>query len=971
MNHIPTSSPLSCTPSDRPEIRWWLAGGSHTDQTLLEALDELEALGFGGIEVLTMAEAAMDHSKFGWDSPAFAHSTRLLLEECTKRGMSFSFTSGPNWQPAVPGISPDSPAAAQELDFNCVFLPAGTVFQGILAPYDLSQDKNPREPFWPRTQRLIRVVAAQVAPGSDGRSVDLSSARGAGAFHKPGGSIQTTELVPGSSVDLTAKTRLLDGAVQLTWTPPVNGDYLIFSFWIHGTGQQAEASHTPAFVINHLALEGFAAQRDYWNAHIFTPEIRRLIRENGRVNFFQDSLEIRTSQYSGLFWSDGFLEEFKTRRGYDLTPLLPVIIQYNVGFLERWITHEDRIPRFQFAGTDRDALMRDVFQTQTELYMEHYLTPIRRWLNSLGVALRAQTSYGFPTVSFEVSEPISCVDIHETETFEMADEVDFYRLQSGAVHLTRKNIFSAETGATNGGAYYLTPQHYLDKFHRLFAGGINRIIFHGYAAKAGPSGAMQWPGYEALYFDTSDRWGLRHPAGVDLPVLTDYLTRMQHLLRKGTPKLDLAILNLSYSCVNVDFWYNAIGDSTGKLQDVFAWSDPGLREAGYTYEFFAPQYLEQSSIAAQDGRYDAGYTDYQAILVPQAYLPLSSAQSLLNLAQSGVPVLLVGPCGETPAYSGESPAELSQIMKQLRKLPNVASISNQSDAVQALHALGIHPRTELLAPSELMTFLRRDGENGILFCCNPTTEAISAPISIHGAWSVTLYNAWTDQTEPVPTTITGERTALSLSLAPGSARILLLHPAHEEGAAIAAVSQKPIFPELSPWTLTVEAWESGAQHTRTEETEYGRKEEVLFDTNKRRLSLTCTELKPWRDIPEIGETVSGIGFYQASFRLPEDWASGTPLNVQLQFSCGTISGTVNGLPLPAMDQACPSADITALVHGGTNTIALRVTSTLCNQLIAQGRMRPGAQILKELHTEICDYGLTGISFSTSASGNLN
>ena len=87
MNHIPTFSPLSCTPSDRPEIRWWLAGGSHTDQTLLEALDELETLGFGGIEVLTMAEAAMDRSKFGWDSPAFAHSTRLLLEECTKRGI--------------------------------------------------------------------------------------------------------------------------------------------------------------------------------------------------------------------------------------------------------------------------------------------------------------------------------------------------------------------------------------------------------------------------------------------------------------------------------------------------------------------------------------------------------------------------------------------------------------------------------------------------------------------------------------------------------------------------------------------------------------------------------------------------------------------------------------------------------------------------------------------------------------------
>ncbi len=962
-----TPSPLPCTPSDRPEIRWWLAGGSHTDQTLLESLDEIQSLGFGGIEVLTMAEAAMDRSKYGWDTPAFTQSTRLLLEECTKRGMSFSFTSGPNWQPAVPGISQDSPAAAQELNFNCEFLPQGKTFQGVLTPYDLSQDQNPREPFWPRTQRLLRVVAAQVAHRSDGAAVDLHSPRGAGAFHKPGGTIQTVDLVPGSSVDLTERIHLLDGAAQLTWTPPTDGNYLIFSFWLHGTGQQAAASHTPAFVINHLSPEGFQAQRDYWNRHIFTPEIRRLICENGRVDFFQDSLEIRTSQYSGLFWSERFLEEFQARRGYDLTPLLPTIIQYNVGFVERWLTHEDQLPRFRFVGTDRDTLMRDVFQTQTELYMENYLTPIRRWLNELGIRLRAQTSYGFPTVSFEVSQPISCVDIHETETFEMADEVDYYRLQSGAVHLTRKNIYSAETGATNGGAYYLTPQHYLDKFHRLFAGGINRIIFHGYAAKAGPSGAMHWPGYEALYFDTSDRWGLRHPTGVDLPLITDYLTRTQHLLRQGTPKLDLAILNLSYSCVIMDFWYNAVGDYTGRLQEVFPWNDSGLGAAGYTYEFFAPQYLEDLSIAVQGGQYDAGHTDYQAIIVPQPYLPLTSARSLLKIAQAGVPVLLVGACAEIPAYASESPDQLAQVMAQLRTLANVTSIPNQAAALSALQDMGIRPRIQLLSPAGLMTFLRQDGENRTLFCYNPSAEPVTAPISVQGAWSGTLYNAWSDVSEQIPGTIVDNRTGFSLSLGPGSARVLLLEPAKEYGDLMVNSSQlRPIYPELSPWTLTVEAWEPGGQHTRTEETEYGPREEVYFDTAKRSITLTCQALAPWRDIPQIGETVSGIGTYQATFRLPEDWVPGTPLQVQFRFSCGTISGTVNGSPLPAMDQSCPSAHIGPLVHGGINTISLRVTSTLCNQLIAQGRIRPGTRILKELHTEICDYGLTGISFSTNA-----
>ena len=176
----------------------------------------------------------------------------------------------------------------------------------------------------------------------------------------------------------------------------------------------------------------------------------------------------------------------------------------------------------------------------------------------------------------------------------------------------------------------------------------------------------------------------------------------------------------------------------------------------------------------------------------------------------------------------------------------------------------------------------------------------------------------------------------------------------------------PIFPSLSPWSLTVEVWEPGERHIRTEETIQGRKEEVYFDTAKRRISLTCPELKPWRDIPQLGETASGIGFYETTFRLPEDWTPGTPLRVQFRFSCGTISGAVNGSTLPPMDQACPSADISGLVHSGANRITLRVTSTLCNQLIAQGRIRSGARILKELHTEVCAYGLTGISFFTEA-----
>ena len=36
----------------RPEVRWWLAEGVHTDQTLKKDMQMLEESGFGGVDFL-------------------------------------------------------------------------------------------------------------------------------------------------------------------------------------------------------------------------------------------------------------------------------------------------------------------------------------------------------------------------------------------------------------------------------------------------------------------------------------------------------------------------------------------------------------------------------------------------------------------------------------------------------------------------------------------------------------------------------------------------------------------------------------------------------------------------------------------------------------------------------------------------------------------------------------------------------
>ena len=115
----------------RPELRWWLAEGLHTDETLRYEIDTAHRLGFGGMEFLAMDEGDIDHSRYGWGAEEWVHDSQIVVEETTKRNMSVSFTSGTNWSNAnLPTIDADHPAAAKELDVVSEDLPAGASRSG-------------------------------------------------------------------------------------------------------------------------------------------------------------------------------------------------------------------------------------------------------------------------------------------------------------------------------------------------------------------------------------------------------------------------------------------------------------------------------------------------------------------------------------------------------------------------------------------------------------------------------------------------------------------------------------------------------------------------------------------------------------------------------------------------------------------------------------------------------------------------
>lgn len=104
---------------------------------------------------------------------------------------------------------------------------------------------------------------------------------------------------------------------ELTWTAPEDGDYFLFYFWLHGTGQTAEPSVSTSYTINYIDRYGVEAFIEYWESTVLTPELRKNIEENGRAMMYMDSLELGTFGKGGQFWGYHFREEFE--REEDMT----------------------------------------------------------------------------------------------------------------------------------------------------------------------------------------------------------------------------------------------------------------------------------------------------------------------------------------------------------------------------------------------------------------------------------------------------------------------------------------------------------------------------------------------------------------------------------------------------------------------------------------------------------------------------
>jgi hypothetical protein len=909
----------------RPDVRWWLAEGFHTDETLKKEIKDLYETGFGAVEFLAMEELGIDHKKYGWGSEEWIHDSGTIVRETADHDMGVSMTCGTNWSNAnLINITPDDPAASKELDYECVTVRAGESYTGPLLMPSLTMPGVTK-------QDLIAVTAVTKAGSRDGKDY----------------------LDQDHTFVLTDQIK----DHQISWKAPEDGDYLLFFFWIHGTGQTAKPSAAVSYTINYIDKYGIEAFQKYWDQKVITENLQKNMDRTGRAMMYMDSLELSTFAKGGQLWGYHFLEEFQKRRGYDLTPYLPFIVREAGRMQAVFVYH--------YYSADQkwsEKLYNDLYQTMTDCYCDNMMKPMQAWLHTHGMELRSEISYGLP---FEISQPGKYVDGIETESLEFASQIDSYRGLAGAAHIYNK-LFSSETGATLLN-YMEGLNFYTQIIYTQFAAGVTRTVLHGYSSEAGSKNSTYWPGHEGMWPIFSERFGRRQPAYIHYQDWTKMLSRYQMLLRQGKPRMDLGIVRLDYNFNNA-IMMDAL--MSGSEEEYYAhsgmrankasyWKDMHLQNAGYTYDYFAPQLLKEEFVQTDGKTLLPDGPGYQALILYQDCLPIGSAEKILELAKKGLPVLFVNGCTETtrpgtdvtyekaadhtPFLDGKD-QQLKDLITKIKALPNVKEVNHQEDTIKALKELGVTPRVSYAESNQnILTCMRQDDDTLYLFVYNmqyTDTKDFAVTLNVSCEGHVNEIDCWNGRIKTAESWKSENGiTSIDSVLAPGQARMFAI----DLSAGAGENHMKRVITgtyDLPVWNLTVEDWNEGECKEIVEDRGLGLvTHEYSYETKKTLLPAVQTELKPWKDIEGIGPDVSGTGSYETDVTLPSDWNSDGSEKAELiidSINNGTLAVYINGQKTGAADFSSLHIDAGSLLHAGTNHLKVEVTTTLNNRLKQRG-----------------------------------
>ena len=624
-------------------------------------------------------------------------------------------------------------------------------------------------------------------------------------------------------------------------------------------------------------------QFDNWFAQAFVkthPEVARRVLKYMHV----DSWECGSQN-----WSDSFAKEFRTRRGYDLLPYLPLLAG---------------IP-MESAGRSEEIL-RDVRTTIAELVVDVFYQVLSDCAKEYDCQFSAECVA--PTMVSDGLLHYQKVDLPMGEFWlnspthdkpnDMLDAI------SGA-HIYGKNIIQAEGFTEVRGTWDEYPAMLKALLDRNYALGINRLFYHVYVHNpwldCQPGMTLDGIG---LFFQRNQTWWDK-----GAKAFSEYATRCQSLLQYGHPVTDIAVFT---------------GEEVPRrsvLPERLVSSLPGL---------FGTERVESERIRlANEGQplrvrpvgvtHSANMADPEKWVNPlrgyaydsfnkDALLRLAKAENgRMKLAEGmGYKVVVLPlsrPMNPEPVLS---PA----VRKKMNELKAAGVIVPALPYTEEdFSAYGLE--RDMIVPEDV-AWMHRSGELGdIYFVANQReeTRTFTASMRINGR-KPECWNPVTGEMNTHPSyRIHDNRTEVTLTLAPNES-VFIVFPTEE-----AADKERTSTDKREPLNRTLETEEYTVTFLATGKTVV-RKD--LFDWSK--------------EEDEQIRYYSGTAVYKATFRWKDKLKKGQPVYLNLGKVCNLATVRVNGIDCGTVWTAPYRADITSALKKGTNELEIEVTNTWANAL---------------------------------------
>lgn len=590
----------------RPHTRWWWPGNAVTKEGIRWQLRQMHEQGMGGVEIMTPWQMYTE-GNIPYLSPGYLSMVGYAIRQASLLDMEVSLSFGAGWKFGGAWVPP--------MQRSKVLAQVSLELQG---PGTFDQDL-PSYGFPPHSDGSTRSYESD-AP-DENQIAGVVAAR-----------ISGSRLDPNTLVDLTEQVR----GNHLRWTiPPDNWRLMIFRLKYTGE-QNATTENLPQrqWVVDHFSKP---AMRQYCE-HLGGIFYGAFGAEFGKTldTLFCDSYEVMVLPNT-IHWSNAALEQFRSRKGYELRRYLPAI-WWNIGALTPCIRYDVN----EFLGW---------------LALDAFLEPFAEWCQDHHTSARIQPYYR------DTCELIQAAGLAPRPEMEFTTErfaviADPRKAVAAGAHLYGRRIVSAEAYTFIHLERYRTSLQDLkiatDAFLR---DGVTQFYNHGYLYSpemhVAPSRDVPWANRISHWNTWWKYYGY----------LTAYISRCCVMLRQG----DFAGDVLVYSPQSAVWTQNVL---FGNERRILPYGDLGMTLVANGYDFDpVNDDVLQNRANIRAGNINVGKLAYRFLILPNTTaVPVRTMEFMQGFVAGGGILIALGALPATSAglsNYAEEDARVKQIVDEL------------------------------------------------------------------------------------------------------------------------------------------------------------------------------------------------------------------------------------------------------------------------------------------------------------------